>query len=359
MTLPENIESRGNSPAVDALRVASYFVIVIAGIVAARSIIAPLLLSVFIGVIISAILDWLRGIGMRTSVAALVMIIVVGLVGTVLVSVVGASLEHLLADLPAKTEQINNQKQRIIDGLKSYGITSTDEVEAAMNSFLSVDLAANLANDLRSMFTYAFMIFLMVAFLMLEWSQFGAKVRAMPGDTRQALRQSSEILKSIRKYMIIKTFVSLLTGLMIYIWLLILDIEYAALWGTIAFLFNYIPTIGSLVAGVIPTFFTLLQYPESVVPAIHVAVAFIVVNTLMGNILEPRIMGEGLGLSTLVVFVSLVFWGWVLGPAGMLLAVPLTMTLKIVLEHDDRTKWIALVLSSGRVVRSALETSND
>lgn len=357
MTAAETIEPRGNSPAVDALRVASYFVIVIAGIVAARSIIAPLLLSVFIGVIISAILDWLRGIGMRTSVAVLVLIIIVGLVGTILVSVVGASLEHLLADLPEKKEQLNSQKDRIIDGLKSYGITSTDEVESALNSFLSFDIAANLIGDLRSLFTYAFMIFLMVAFLMLEWSQFGAKIGAMPGDTRNALQQSSEILKSIRQYMIIKTFVSLLTGLMIYVWLLILNIEYAALWGTIAFLFNYIPTIGSLVAGVIPTFFTLLQQPDSIIPAINVAIAFLVVNTLIGNILEPRIMGEGLGLSTLVVFVSLVFWGWVLGPAGMLLAVPLTMTLKIVLEHDDRTKWIALVLSSGRVVRTALETA--
>lgn len=342
---------RESSPAANALRVAAYCVIVFAGVVAARSIIAPLLLSVFIGVIISAVLDWLRNMGMRTSVAALFMIAFVGVMGTILVSIVGSSLEDLMDSLPEQTKQLEAQKSRIIEMLQSYGMTSTAEVEAAFDSLFSIDFMRSLAGGIQSLFGYAFMVFLMVAFLMLEWSQFGAKMLAMPGNTRQAIQQSSEILSSIRQYMIIKSLVSLLTGVLIYLWLLILGIEYAAFWGALAFLLNYIPTIGSLVAGIIPTFFTLLQQGDSVIPAVNVAIAFLVVNTLIGNILEPRIMGEGLGLSTLVVFVSLVFWGWTLGPVGMLLAVPLTMTIKIVLQHDDRTQWIATLLGSGRSIR--------
>ena len=146
--------------------------------------------------------------------------------------------------------------------------------------------------------------------------------------------------------MLIKTMVSLLTGLLITIWLLLMGTSYALLWGTVAFLFNYIPTIGSIIAGIVPTLFVLVD--QGPIEALWVAVAFLVVNFLIGNVLEPRIMGEGLGLSTFVVFLSLVFWGFVLGPVGMLLAVPLTMAIKIALGSDERTRWISVLLGSGK-----------
>ncbi len=149
---------------------------------------------------------------------------------------------------------------------------------------------------------------------------------------------------TVKRYMAIKTIMSLVTGVCIAIWLSILGIDFAVLWGLIAFFLNYVPNIGSVLAAIPAVMLAFIQLGST--SALLAAAGYIVMNTLIGNILEPRYMGRGLGLSTLVVFLSLVFWGWVLGPVGMLLSVPLTMTLKIALESREETVWLAIVLGS-------------
>lgn len=129
---------------------------------------------------------------------------------------------------------------------------------------------------------------------------------------------------------------------MIWAWLTILGVDYAVLWALTAFLLNFVPTIGSILAAIPAMLLALVQIDLQ--SALLVAVGYLVVNTLVGSILEPKIMGHGLGLSTLVVFVSLVFWGWVLGPVGMFLSVPLTMSLKIALDANPQTRPIAIML---------------
>jgi predicted PurR-regulated permease PerM len=128
-------------------------------------------------------------------------------------------------------------------------------------------------------------------------------------------------------------------------------VDFAVLWGLLTFCLNYIPNIGSIIAAVPPVLLALVQYGPGT--ALAVAIGYVVINVVFGNLVEPRVMGRGLGLSTLVVFISLVFWQWVLGPVGMLLSVPLTMTLKIILDGNDETRWIAILLSSSSEVRRA------
>jgi predicted PurR-regulated permease PerM len=123
-----------------------------------------------------------------------------------------------------------------------------------------------------------------------------------------------------------------------------MGVDYYLLWGLLAFLLNYIPTIGSFFALLPPALLALIQF--GIVEAIVVVIVFVIINTLIGNIIEPRFMGKGLGLSTLVVFLSLIFWGWVLGPVGMLLSVPLTITIKIALDSSEETRWLAILLGS-------------
>ena len=139
---------------------------------------------------------------------------------------------------------------------------------------------------------------------------------------------------------------SLLTGTIILVWLWILGVDYFVLWGMLAFLLNFVPTLGSIIAAIPAVLLAVVQL--GVGDAVLVGVGFLAVNLGVGNILEPRVMGRGLDLSTLVVFLSLVFWGWVLGPVGMLLSIPLTITVKIALESVDETRWIGVLLSSGR-----------
>ncbi|MFQ3347163.1 MAG: AI-2 transport protein TqsA, partial [Candidatus Azotimanducaceae bacterium] len=142
-----------------------------------------------------------------------------------------------------------------------------------------------------------------------------------------------------------KTSMSLLTGALVTIALWVLDIDFPVLWGLLAFLLNFIPTIGSIFAAVPPLLLALIQHSPSVAGA--VALVFFLINMAVGNILEPRYMGKGLDLSTLVVFLSLIFWGWILGTVGMFLSVPLTMTGKIAMEANPRTLWLARLLGQG------------
>jgi predicted PurR-regulated permease PerM len=154
------------------------------------------------------------------------------------------------------------------------------------------------------------------------------------------------ITASIRRYMGLKTAVSLLTGFLVWISLTLLHVDFAALLGILAFVLNYIPNIGSIIASVPAVLLALVQH--GVGTSLIVLCVYLAVNVGIGNLLEPRIMGHGLGLSPLAVIASLIFWGWVFGGAGMLLAVPLTRIVKIILESSDETRWVAVLLSTGR-----------
>ena len=156
--------------------------------------------------------------------------------------------------------------------------------------------------------------------------------------------ESSRIRDAIIYYMSLKTVVSLFTGILAGVLVKALNVDYPVLWGLIAFFFNYVPNIGSFIAAVPPVLLALIQYDFKW--AMVMAIGYAAINGIIGNFVEPRMMGKGLGLSTLVVFLSLVFWGWVLGPVGMLLSVPLTMIVKIALENFEQTRWLAILLGT-------------
>ncbi|MEL7401671.1 MAG: AI-2E family transporter, partial [Pseudomonadota bacterium] len=147
---------------------------------------------------------------------------------------------------------------------------------------------------------------------------------------------------SVQQYLAIKSLVSLGTGITIGLILWIIGVDYAPLWALVAFLLNYIPNIGSIIAAIPAVLIALIQL--GVGEALLVGLSYVLVNTVFGNVVEPRLMGRSLGLSTLVVFISLVFWGWILGPVGMLLSIPLTMVMKIALESRPQSRWIATLL---------------
>ena len=135
-----------------------------------------------------------------------------------------------------------------------------------------------------------------------------------------------------------------MTGIAVTIGLMLLGLDYFLLWGLLAFLLNYVPNIGSIIAAIPAVLLAVVQL--GMFKALLVAAIYLAVNIIMGNAVEPKLMGHKLGLSSLVVFLSLVFWGWILGPIGMLLSVPLTMIVKIALEVNDSTRWLAILLSS-------------
>jgi predicted PurR-regulated permease PerM len=141
---------------------------------------------------------------------------------------------------------------------------------------------------------------------------------------------------------VIKTVMSLLTGILIACWLWLFGVPYAGLWGMLAFLLNYIPNIGSIIAAIPAVMVAWLDL--GLLVSVAASIGYIVVNMGVGNILEPRVLGRGMGLSALVVFCSMIFWGWALGPIGMLLSVPLTMTARVAFEGFEDTRWLGTLL---------------
>ncbi len=195
------------------------------------------------------------------------------------------------------------------------------------------------------MLTNTFLIILTVVFILLEASDFPGKLRQAFGDPTEHMTGFGQFTETVNRYLKIKTIFSALTGICVWAWLAVLGVDYPILWGCLAFLLNYVPNIGSIIAAVPAILLALVQLGFG--SAVLVAAGYIVVNVVFGSILEPRFMGSGLGLSTLVVFLSLVFWGWVLGPVGMILSVPLTVIVKIALETGKDTRWLAVMLGSG------------
>ena len=199
------------------------------------------------------------------------------------------------------------------------------------------------------------LIFLIILFTLGELGSFPVKANAILKGSGESISYFSTIVQNIRHYLWIKTLICLATGILIYIALMIIGVDYPLLWALIAALMNYIPNIGSIIAAAPAVLMALVQFGLG--GALWTLGSFLAVNNILGNFIEPRIMGKGLGLSTLVVFLSLLFWGFILGTVGMFLSVPLTMTIKIILEQNESTRWIAILLGSTAEAKNHLKQS--
>lgn len=342
--------SAQSSPMARFLIVMAAFIVVVAGMKAAEAMLVPFFLSLFIAVICSPPLGWMHKKGVPNGVAIVLVIAAVVIVGVLVGAVVGSSIQSFRQDLPeyqARLVELSGGAREFLTGL---GISiSAQQWKDSVNPSAALAIAGNTLASLGNVMTNAFMILLTVIFILAEEVGFTEKLRSAAGDEKQkSLEAIARFTHSVNRYMAIKTSLSLLTGVTIIGWLWVQGVDYAVLWGLLAFFLNFVPTLGSILAAIPAVLLALVQL--GVGDAVLTAVGFLLVNVVVGNALEPRLMGKGLDLSALVVFLSLVFWGWVLGPVGMLLSVPLTMTVKIALESFEDTQWLGVMLGSGRSV---------
>ena len=336
-------EVTGRSKAASMLLTAAAFVVVVAGMRAAESIVVPFLLSVFIAIISAPSLFWLERKGLPRWLAMLIVIGAIIAVGMGVTALVGTSIREFSRDLPEYRARINSQVVPVVEWLRAKGMNiPTGEYMSYFEPGAAVQLVADLLNGFGRVLGNAFLIFLTVVFILFETSSFPRKFRAVADDPDHALDRFAVFRENVKRYLVIKTVASLGTGAAIGLWLALLGVDYPMLWGLLAFLLNYVPNIGSIIAAVPAVLFAAVQLGPGA--ALWSAVGYLVVNVVVGSVVEPRFMGRGLGLSTLVVFLSLVFWGWVLGPVGMFLSVPLTMMIKIALDSRPDTHWMAVLL---------------
>ena len=347
--MSESPQTQGNA----VISFAAVVVIVI-GLQMAKDLLVPFLFAVFLALITVRPMLWLQKRRVPTVLAVLTIVIFFLLVIAVAGSILGASIAEFTAALPSYQRRLDV----IIDGVVVFLGDRLDADEAfeslgdVIDPGWAMGLVAGLLNALRGVLTNIFLIIFTMIFILLEASTVETKIAAAFGRSAQSLRRPRVFLTNLGSYLGIKTVVSLATGLTAGLLTWGLGVDFPLLWGMLAFLLNYIPTIGSIIAAVPAVLIALVQLGPA--DATATALGFVGINLVFGNIIEPRMMGYGVGISPLIVFIGLFFWGWVFGPIGMLLSVPLTMTLKLALESDKRTRWIAILIGSERDAEYAI-----
>lgn len=327
-----------------ALLVTAALFVVLAGIKTATNILVPFLLSVFIAIICNPLVKKIEGFKIPKPLAVVGVIIVFVVIVISLAGLVGSSLTELSRLLPEYREQLKGEYIWVINQLAAFNITlSSDLLVEYFDPGAAMGLAADMLSGLGAVMANLFLIVITVIFMLFEAPSLPQKVHLALDDPEMRMKQIDQFLSSVNHYLAIKTLVSIATGVCVSIMLWAIGLDFYLLWGVLAFLLNYIPNIGSIIAAVPAMSLAVLQL--GIAPAAFIGLGFLGINTVMGNVVEPRYLGRGLGLSTLVVFLSLIFWGWLLGTVGMLLSVPLTMIIKIGLESSQDGKWIAILLS--------------
>lgn len=331
--------------ALRTLLVLAALVVIIAGLKLAGALVLPFLVAVFLSVLTAPFVLWLerRGVPPGWSVLA-AMVAVLGLmIG--FGALVTSSISGFEEALPSYRAALDGMFATVVHRLAEVGVDleqglTDQELEPGM----LVSMAGSFMGNVLAALSNTALVMLTMVFILLEVAGFPVKLRAAFGDPEADLSQVVNIMADIQRYLIIKTAVSAVTGLCVALWLTVLGVDFAVLWGLVAFLLNFIPNIGSILAALPAMAVALVQPGLGPLPMVMVGAGYTVVNMVVGNIIEPQLMGRRLGLSPLVVFSSLVFWGWVWGSVGMLLSVPLTIVVRIALERSPNLHWVAVLL---------------
>lgn len=329
-----------------ALLVLALAVIAAAGLKAAASLVVPLLVAAFIAAATQPLVDWLESRGLPTAAAVLATMFGAALCVVGFGALVALAIGDLGDSLPGYERSIARTKLQVVGWLSAHGLaraaTSVARFDVAENLETA---AARLALEVPEALTAAGIILFVMIFLLLEVASFRRKMRHALHWVPAQFDHVRRAVDDVKMYLLVKTAVSAATGVLCGISCVLFGLEAALLWGLIAFVLNFIPNIGSVIAAVPPVGLALIQFGPG--RALGILCAYVVINNLIGNLLEPKIMGRALGISPLVVVLSVIIWGWLLGPVGALLSVPLTMTVKLICAHTEDLKWIAVLLGSG------------
>ena len=335
------------SPASRAIIISAALVIVIAGMKYAAPLLVPFLLSAFIAVISYPLMSLLQQKGLPNGLSLTLVMLLVIFLGIGLTFLVGSSVTDFSRTLPEYQQRINAEWGELIRWLNNHGISIADSIKEVADPAAALGLVSSILKGFGSVLTNSFLIILTVAFILMEAAGFTRKFISLSANGSESLQPGGQtfsqvFVEKLRSYMSLKTIISMATGVVIALAMWLIGVDYPVLWGVLAFMLNFIPNIGSIIAAVPAVMLALVQLGFT--SALLVAAVFVAVNVMIGSIIEPKYMGKGLGLSTLVVFVSLIFWGWVLGPVGMLLSVPLTITVKLALDSKPETQWLGHLL---------------
>ena len=307
------------------------------------NIIEPVLLSLLIVTVSTPPLKLLRKIGIPTGVSVALGLVVIVLVLSGSSILLSGALERFGESLPLYRDQMVEHTARLDAWLEARGVDPHKGgvfhhfTPERINHLTEVAIA-----HMGSAISDALLILFIVIFMLAEANHFPRKLAVVLGRGAAASTAVVHLLHDVHRYVTTKAIVSAATGILIWIGLRLFGLEYAGLWGFLAFLFNFIPNVGSILAAVPPVLLAVLH--GSPLYAGGVALLFLGVNVLIGNVLEPIVVGRALGMSAVTVLLSLVFWGWMFGIVGMLVSVPLSMAVRAFAAAYPPTRWLAVLM---------------
>lgn len=319
-------------------------VILLGGIKIAGEIVIILFLAIFISSIFSTVLNLLQNKGFPRFIAYIVVLSIFFGATIFTIYIINLSLQDFLSNLDSYEEKLNKLILSAISIANNYGYAIDKKMIFDTLNFGSFfAFTTSLIGSIGTFLSKFLLVIIGVAFILAETKSSQTKLKMIFGKNQKSLEHFELFSHNIKKYFIVKSFTSLLTGVVIGLMLILFGVDYPILWGFIAVLFNFVPVIGSLVAAIPAILLSAIEL--DIQTTAYIIILYVVINISISNVIEPKLMGKELGLSPLVIFFSLILWGWLLGIVGMFLAVPITMTLKIAFNSNHQTKWIALLMS--------------
>ena len=335
-----------------AQKVASYFIIfisIVALLVIGKSLLMPFILGFLIWFLIvefRTLLVKIPFIGSKmptwfwTLISSLVLFLICGLAINVLID----NIKALSKEIPVYEANLKIVNANLD---QTFGINLFESINNYVGDFKLSKLLSPILNSITDLFSNAFMIVLYVLFLILEESVFHPKLMKVFADGKKFTEVSiilEKIKKSTSNYITLKTIISLITGIASYFALVLIGIDTPIFWAFLIFLMNFIPTIGSLIGTLFPALIALLQFGDLMHFGLVLGIVGII-QVIIGNFVEPKLMGNSLNLSPLVVILALSFWGAIWGIIGMILSVIITVIMVILFSQFKATKPIAILLS--------------
>ncbi len=323
-------------------------VIIIAGIYLAQSVVVLFLLSFFLALLGTPLVLWLKKKRVPSSIAVLVVMAIIVIIILLIGAQITTSFSGFTEELPQLQSLLREQVIELVAFLKTKGLLVKDKfLLEYINPEAILKLTAGLLTGFSAALSDLVLVLITVTFILLEISSFPVKIRKILGNPEQVFPRFTKFIIDMKKYMFIKTIINIVAGVLIGFWMYVLGVDFPVLWGFLAFLLHYIPNIGAIVSAIPAALLALIQIGPGT--ALLVVAGNILIGFVIGNVIEPRLMGRQFGLSTLVVFLSLIFWGSLLGLIGAILSIPLTMTLKFIFETNTSTKWLAILLESEKM----------
>ncbi|OCL99759.1 AI-2 transport protein TqsA [Aliarcobacter thereius] len=323
------------------------FIIIMAGIKMASEIVVILFLAIFISIIFSSVLNFLQKKRIPKFISYIILILIVLTIGFVLSYVVNISLKDFLKNIPMYEENLKLLIFNLINLLHNYGFEINIDravIMETLNISSFFGLTKNLIGSISAFLSKFLLIIIGVAFILAESKSFQTKLKLIFRNDSNRINSFDLFSENIQKYFVVKTFTSFLTGLIISLMLIFFNVDYPILWGVLAMLFNFVPVVGSIIASIPAIILALMSL--DILTVIWIISFYVLINISISNILEPKFMGKELGLSPLIIFFSLIFWGYILNIVGMFLAVPLTMSLKIAFDSNKNTRWLGILMSN-------------